>query len=245
MRQTRPHDGDQFGIALNLIPAWPEDPRTESKRAAAGTDAIHNRLFAAAVLDGMYPNMVLEYMEKFEVAGRIDPTELAAGLEPIDFLGVNYYNINHIAHNPGAPLIGQWPGPEDAEMVTPPGDLTEMGWGVEPVGLTWMLNRVSQWAPDVPIYILENGAAYVDEPDVDGSVHDPLRQEYIERHIAAMKDAMADGVDVRGYFVWSLLDNFEWALGYDKRFGLVRVDPHTLERTIKDSGRWYQEFLAT
>ncbi|MDJ0791775.1 MAG: GH1 family beta-glucosidase [Acidimicrobiia bacterium] len=245
MRTTNPHEDDQFSIVLNLIPAWAAEPSAESKEVAAGVDAIHNRLYASAVLDGRYPSVILDYMAKFDVVDRIDLEELEACVEPIDFLGMNYYNVNHIGHAPGAPLLPDWPGPENAELMRPPGHLTEMHWGVEPVGLTWMLNRVSRWAPDLPIYLMENGAAYPDEPDADGVVHDALRQEYIEAHLAAVRQAMDDGADVRGYFVWSLLDNFEWAYGYDKRFGLVRVDFDTLERTMKDSGRWYRQFLAS
>jgi beta-glucosidase len=245
MRSTRPHDDDRFGIVLNLIPAWADEPSAEAKRAAAGVDAIHNRFYASAVLDGSYPSTILDYMAKFDVLDQIDREALSEAAEPIDFLGMNYYNVNHIGHAPGAPLLPDWPGPEDAELHRPPGELTEMGWGVEPVGLTWMLNRVRDWAPDLPVYLMENGAAYADEADADGTVHDPERQAYIEAHLAALNQAMDDGVDVRGYFVWSLLDNFEWAYGYDRRFGLVRVDFDTLERTMKDSGRWYQGFLSS
>ena len=135
-------------------------------------DAIHNRLFAAAVLDGKYPDLVLQYMERFGVGDQIDQDALADAVETIDYLGVNYYNINHIAHDPDAEMIGQWPGVDGAVLATPPGNLTEMEWGVEPVGLTWMLNRVTRWAPDVPLLIMENGAAYPDEVSADGEVHD-------------------------------------------------------------------------
>ena len=196
MRSTNPHDDDQFGIVLNLIPAWADEPSVEAKEAAAGVDAIHNRLYASAVLEGTYPQTIIDYIDKFGVADRIDTAALHDAVEPIDFLGMNYYNVNHIGHAPGAPLLPDWPGPENAELRRPPG------------------------------------------------VRDPKRQAYIEAHLEALRHAMDHGADVRGYFVWSLLDNFEWAYGYDKRFGLVRVDFDTLERTIKDSGRWYQEFLA-
>jgi beta-glucosidase len=119
-----------------------------------------------------------------------------------------------------------------------------MNWGVEPEGLTWMLERVVREHLDVPILICENGAAYVDEVGPDGLVDDPARTDYIKRHIDAMKVAIDRGVDVRGYFLWSLLDNFEWARGYDKRFGIVRVDFETMARTLKRSGQWYKDFLA-
>lgn len=243
MRETDPHPRDSLGIVLNLIPAWPNDPSDESKEAAAGVDAIHNRLFAAAVLDGRYPPLVLRYMEEFGVAGDVDTEELAQAKQSIDFLGVNYYNINHIAHEPGAPLLPLWPGPKEAVLATPPGPLTEMDWGIEPVGLQWMLNRVKDWAPGMPVMIMENGAAYPDVVSDDGAVHDPDRIQYLRDHIEIVHDSIATGVNVTGYFVWSLMDNLEWARGFSKRFGLIRVDFDTLERTIKDSGYWYKDFL--
>ncbi len=243
MRTTAPRDDDQLGAVLNLIPAWADDSSNQSKEVARGADAIHNRLFASAVLDGEYPDTILRYAAKFGVADQVDPDALAAVFEPIDWLGVNYYNINHFAHEAGAGLLGEWPGPEDAILVDPPGQLTEMQWGVEPVGLTWTLNRVARWAPDMPLYVTENGAAYPDVREADGRIRDELRIEYLRLHLAAMREAMDEGADVRGYFVWSLMDNFEWSFGYERRFGLLHVDYDTLERTPKDSYRWYQAFL--
>jgi beta-glucosidase len=244
LRATNPQPNDQLGVALNLIPAWPDNGSSEVKEAAAAIDAVHNRLFAAAVLDGKYPNAIKQIHADLGVDDQIDVDLLAEMVEPIDFLGVNYYNINHIVHAPGAEPMPEWPGVPDAALADPPGDLTDMGWGVEPVGLTWMLNRIHEWAPGLPLMITENGAAYPDVVDEDGGISDPLRREYLELHIAAMREAMLEGVNVKGYFVWSLLDNFEWARGYAMRFGIVHVDYDTLRRTIKESGRWYQRFLA-
>lgn len=245
MREVDPDPDDQFGIVLNLIPAWPEDGSREAKAAAAGVDAVQNRLFAAAVLEGRYPEMIQAIHRNLEVSDMIDEAELSAVQQPIDFLGVNYYNINHIGFEEGSSGIPGWPGVPGAVMATPPGHLTEMGWGVEPIGLTWMLNRIAEWAPDLPIMIMENGAAYPDVVDEDGAVHDELRVAYLEQHVAAVHDAIVDGVNVEGYFVWSLLDNFEWAKGYSKRFGIVRVDYDTMQRTLKDSGHWYRDFLSS
>lgn len=244
MRTTAPRDDDRLGIVLNLIPAWAEDSSDQAAEAARGVDAIHNRLFASAALDGEYPDTILRYHRKFGVDDRIDTRQLAEAKQAIDYLGVNYYNINHIGHEPGAPQLGEWPGPEDAYVADPPGHLTEMQWGVEPVGMTWTLNRTASWAPGLPLYVTENGAAYPDVPDADGVVHDDLRMEYLEMHLDAVREAMDEGVDVRGYFIWSLLDNFEWSFGYERRFGLVRVDYDTLERTPKASYHWYRRFLA-
>ena len=243
MRTTAPHPDDRLGVVLNLIPAWSDEPDDDARRAADGVDAIHNRLFAGAVLDGKYPDVIREYQEAFGVADRTDPADFDGIVAPIDFMGVNYYNINHIGYDPESPGVGQWPGPDGAVLLDPPGHLTDMHWGVEPIGLTWTLNRVHRWAPDLPLYVMENGAAYPDVVADDGSIHDPLRISYIQQHLEATHAAIAEGVDIRGYYVWSLLDNFEWSLGYTMRFGIVRVDYETLERTVKDSGRWYQRFI--
>lgn len=244
MRETTPTGRDELGIVLNLIPAWPADDSPEAAAAAAGVDAVQNRLFLGAVLDGEYPDEILQYHEQWGVAERIDLDALKTAVQPIDYLGVNYYNVNHIAYVPGADPMPAWPGPHDAGFARPPGELTEMGWGVEPEGLTWMLERVSELAPNLPLLIMENGAAYPDEVRDDGPIEDPKRIEYLRAHIAAIREAMDRGVNVVGYFVWSLLDNFEWARGYSKLFGIVHVDRSTMERTVKASGRWYQHFLA-
>ena len=244
MRETSPRDEDKLGIVLNLIPAWPQSDTDDDRAAAAAVDLVQNRLFTDAVLHGTYSDEARALHEHYGVADHIDPRALADSRQQIDFLGVNYYNINHIEHSPGAESMPAWPGTWDARMARPPGELTEMNWGVEPEGLTWMLERVAREHPGVPILICENGAAYVDEVGPNGFVDDPARTEYIKRHIEAMKVAIDRGVDVRGYFLWSLLDNFEWARGYDKRFGIVRVDLETMARTLKTSGLWYRDFLA-
>ena len=245
MRQVNPQPEDQLGIVLNLIPAWPARDTPEAGEAASGVDAVQNRLFLDAVFQGRYPDEVVGYIEDFGVADQIDLAALASAVEPIDFLGVNYYNVNHVDHLVGVGPMTAWPGPTGSRIVTPPGPLTEMGWGVEPEGLSWMLERVSRQHPDLPLYVMENGAAYPDPLPVDGVVHDPERIDYIRKHITAVKEAIDRGARVEGYFVWSLLDNFEWARGYDKRFGIVYVDYETLERTIKESGHWYRRFLET
>ena len=245
MRTTNPQPGDQLGIVLNLIPAWPADDSTEAAAAARGVDAIQNRLFLQAVMDGEYPDEVLGYHARHRLGDRIDQAKLAKAVESIDFLGVNYYNINHIAHDPGADPMPAWPGPYEAGFARPPGELTQMGWGVEPEGLTWMLKRVGDLYPDLPLLIMENGAAYPDEADESGEINDVERTEYLRLHIDAMHEAREAGVNVVGYFLWSLLDNFEWSRGYSQLFGIVAVDRTTMKRTVKASGRWYRDFLAS
>jgi len=119
-----------------------------------------------------------------------------------------------------------------------------MGWGVHPEGLTWMLQRVAKEYPAMPLIVSENGAAYPDVPGPDGVIADPERIDYLDRHIAALAEAVSRGVDVRGYHLWSLLDNFEWARGYGPRFGLVAVDPVTQDRSIKRSFEWYRDLIS-
>ena len=244
MRETAPREDDRLGIVLNLIPAWPQNDTDEDRAAAAAVDLVQNRLFADAVLGGRYPDEILSVFERYGVSQAIDIDELAARRQPIDFLGVNYYNVNHIEHAGGAESMAPWPGSWGARVVRAPGRLTQMNWGVEPEGLTWMLERIGSEHPGLPLVICENGAAFADVVGPDGSIDDPDRTDYVRRHIDAMKVAIDRGVDVRGYFLWSLMDNFEWARGYDKRFGIVRVDFETMTRTIKSSGAWYRDFLA-
>ncbi|MGH3666715.1 MAG: GH1 family beta-glucosidase, partial [Acidimicrobiia bacterium] len=244
MRETAPRDDDRLGIVLNLIPAWPQNDTDEDRAAAAAVDLVQNRLFADAVLGGRYSDEILSVFERYGMSEAIDIDELAARRQPIDFLGVNYYNVNHIEHVAGTESMAPWPGSWGARVVRAPGKLTEMNWGVEPEGLTWMLERIGREYPGVPLMICENGAAYADVVGPDGSIDDRERTDYVRRHIDAMKVALDRGVDVRGYFLWSLMDNFEWARGYDKRFGIVRVDFETMTRTLKSSGAWYRDFLA-
>jgi beta-glucosidase len=244
MRSLDPSHSSSLGIVLNVIPAAPVSNSVRDREVANSVDAVQNRLFLDAVFRGSYPDTVLEYHEKFGVADAIDVDELASAFQPIDELGVNYYNINHFEYEQASDGLGSWPGVEGAVLARPPGKLTEMGWGVEPAGLTATLKRVHHDYGPIPMMVTENGAAYPDVVAADGAVHDTDRVDYLESHIQAVSDAIDAGVDVTGYFVWSLLDNFEWGWGYSKRFGIVRVDYETLQRTVKDSGHWYREFLS-
>jgi len=184
------------------------------------------RWYLDALLHGRYPLDVLDRL------GADAPNVRAGDLEivraPLDFIGLNYYT-RQLASAGAAPA---------ARL-----DVTDMGWEVFPDGLTELLLRLHREYPMPPICITENGAAYRDELDA-GRVHDAARTDYIRRHIEATQRAMAQGVDVRGFFVWSLLDNFEWSWGYSKRFGIVHVDYATQRRTPKDSALWYRDFIA-
>ncbi|MEX1037549.1 MAG: GH1 family beta-glucosidase [Acidimicrobiia bacterium] len=244
IRSLDPSQASSLSVVLNVIPAAAVSDSPRDLDVADSVDAVQNRLFLDAVFSGAYPEKVLDYHERFGVADVIDVDELASSVQTIDELGVNYYNINHFEFEEASPGMAAWPGVAGAVLARPPGKLTEMGWGVEPAGLTATLKRVHDDYGPIPMMVTENGAAYPDVVTADGSVHDTDRVDYLKTHIQAVSDAIDSGVDVTGYFVWSLLDNFEWGWGYSKRFGIVRVDYESLSRTVKDSGRWYQGFLA-
>jgi len=159
----------------------------------------------------------------------MEPQDLAVIATPTDLLGVNYYRRRVTATGPEEPLR--------ISTLDPPGEYTAKGFEVYPAGLHEVLTRVSRDYAPAEVYVTENGAAYADERDPDGRVHDPQRVSFLERHIEAARRAVEDGVPLRGYFAWSLLDNFEWRHGYSQRFGLVHVDFETQRRTVKDSGR--------
>ncbi|MGR3541269.1 MAG: GH1 family beta-glucosidase [Hasllibacter sp.] len=211
------------GAVCNFEDALPADGSADAA-AAARYGAIYNRLFIQPMTGGGYPDLVLEGIEPHLPAGWQD--DLATAAAPVDWFGVNYYTRQLIAPNDGA-----WPS-----VHTVPGrlDRTAMGWEIWPQGLKAMLEHVRDHVGDLPVYVTENGMAGADEL-VRGAVHDNERIRYLNRHLDCARAAMADGVNLRGYFVWSLLDNYEWAFGYEKRFGIVHVDFETMERTPKAS----------
>jgi beta-glucosidase len=145
----------------------------------------------------------------------------------------------------GRTAASPWVAADDVEFLPQPGPQTNMGWNIEPAGLTELLVSLHDRYPTLPLMVTENGAAFDDVVAADGRVHDPRRIAYLRDHVEAVGAALDAGADVRGYLVWSLLDNFEWSFGFDRRFGIVRVDFETLERTWKDSASWYRELVRT
>ncbi len=213
-----------LGIALNLTATEPADDSPEAHAAAAVQDAICNRWFLGGLFKGAYPQEALDGLAPHMPAQWHDDMPTIA--QPLDFLGVNYYTRALIA-----PGEGLWPAVRQVEGPLPK---TEMGWEIYPEGLTRLLTWMHRnYTGNTPIHITENGMA---APDASQDpVQDADRIAYLDAHIAAARAALAEGVPLKGYFIWSLIDNFEWALGFDKRFGLVRVDPETLERKPKES----------
>ena len=227
---------NQIGLVVNLEPKYPASDSAEDAQAVRRADAYMNRQYLDPVFLGSYPQ------ELIDGYGEAWPDIPAADLEeihtPIDFLGINYYKR-------GITKADQSVVIERATRVdNPRGTVTETGWEVFAEGLTATLTWVRDRYGEVPIYITENGAAFYDPPVAfNGRVEDPLRVDYLRDHIRAVRTAMQQGVNVRGYYVWSLLDNFEWALGYAKRFGIIHVDYETLQRTPKASARYYAEVI--
>jgi beta-glucosidase len=232
----------RVGITLNLNTVRPASDAPEDVAAARRDDGQLNRWFLDPIFGRGYPaDLVAAYADRMPGVGAGEPAEIAA---PIDFLGVNNYFPSHVrAIEPG-------PGRElgiahlgEAELAERGFEITEMGWPVVPEAFGELLTRVHQEYRPAALYVTENGCAFGDEP-VAGAVHDPRRTAYLAGHIGAVADAIGRGAPVRGYFVWSLLDNFEWAHGYSKRFGIVYVDYPTQARIVKDSGRWYRALLG-
>lgn len=254
-----------LGITLNFTVADPVDPANPADvDAARRIDGQFNRIFLDPILCGSYPQDLLDDVAPYGLTDHILDGDLAIIATPIDALGVNYYNGGAVCAQPqesdavaGGPRPEGVHTPDDAPQRTlsspyPAADgvythsrglpTTDMGWEVQPEGLTRLLTRLHNdytGPRGVALYVTENGAAYPDVAAPDGSVEDADRLDFLDVHLRATADAIDAGADVRGYFAWSLMDNFEWAWGYSKRFGIVRVDYGTQERTVKASGQWY------
>jgi beta-glucosidase len=242
--------GARLGVTLNLYPVRPASEAGGDLDAARRIDGLANRLFLDPMLRGSYPADVVGDLAAVSDFGHVRAGDLDTISAPVDLVGVNYYSGHTVAapdpDHPAEPYwraARNWPGSADVRFVTRGAPVTAMGWEVDPGGLTEVLERLHRDYPGVDLYVNENGAAYVDEVEPDGTVHDPDRVAYIDAHLRACLGAIAAGVPLRGYFAWSLLDNFEWSHGYSKRFGLVYVDYPTQRRVTKTSGRRYFEVI--
>ncbi|WP_062079229.1 glycoside hydrolase family 1 protein [Demequina globuliformis] len=249
----------QIGYVNNCHTPRPWDPSNPKDVAAsAHIDALANTMFHQPFIQGGYPEVLrpnTAHITDWSFVHNGDEEEMKGA---VDWFGVNYYASHLVRHNPHkgkatsevatladghkAGAGTAWPGDEEIEFMPPLGQLTAMGWNVDPSALTAHLLKIHR-ETGKPIYVTENGSAWDDVVDDDGRVRDVNRISYFHGHLGAVLDAIHEGADVRGYMAWSLMDNFEWAQGYAKRFGIVRVDYDTLERRWKDSAYWYTEVL--
>ncbi|HYO17247.1 MAG TPA: GH1 family beta-glucosidase [Dermatophilaceae bacterium] len=241
-------EGQQVGITLNLQPVTAATTSPGDVAASERALLQSNLLFTDPVLKGRYPELARETYAGLTDFGFLRDSDLATIAAPLDFLGVNYYFPSTVRE---APYLQADPARRTADdlgtadVLGPGEELTTMGWPVEPAGLTRLLVWLRDTYPALPpIYITENGRACDDVVDAGGQVDDPDRVRYLDGHLRAVVDAVDAGVEVRGYYCWSLMDNFEWAEGYGKRFGLVHIDYATQRRTPKTSFAWFRGLIA-
>lgn len=238
MQALRAAGARQAGLVVNLEPKYPASDSPADQAAAQRSDAYMNRQFLDPAVFGTSP---AEMQEIFGHAWPAFPADDYALIrQPLDFIGVNYYTRGVMRHDPEARPLGV------AYVRQPNRTYTETGWEVFPDALTEVLHWVKERYGDIPLYVTENGAAFYDPPKtIDGGINDVLRVDYYRTHISAVRAAVDAGINVRGYFAWSLLDNFEWSLGYARRFGIVHVDYETLERTPKASALFYRDIIRS
>lgn len=220
------------GIVLNFTPAYPISESEADLRAAKKADDNFNHWYIKPLFDGCYPELIDQLPEVERP--QIEPGDMDIIAQPLDFLGVNFYTRARYSADGNGGFTE-----------VPPNGLptTDMGWEIYPQAMTQLLTSLNQTYSLPEIYITENGAATADSL-IDSEVNDSDRIDYIQSHLCAVDEAINQGVNIQGYFVWSLMDNFEWAEGYEKRFGIVYVDYQSQQRTIKNSGLAYREFLA-
>ncbi|MEU9507717.1 GH1 family beta-glucosidase [Micromonospora sp. NPDC048170] len=247
LRAARPTA--EVGVTVNLYPVDPAGDAPADVDAARRIDGLANRFFLDPLLRGSYPADLMADLAGVTDFGHVRDGDLATISTPLDMVGVNYYSRHVVA----APVPGAepepywrapscWPGSEDVRFVTRGVPVTDMNWEIDAPGLVETLRRVHEQYTDLPLYVTENGSAFVDEV-VDGQVDDVDRLAYFDAHLRAAHEAIEAGVPLRGYFAWSLMDNFEWAWGYTKRFGMVHVDYDSQVRIPKSSARWYAEVI--
>ncbi|MFG1759355.1 GH1 family beta-glucosidase [Micromonospora echinofusca] len=247
LRAARP--SAEVGVTVNLYPVTPASDAPADVDAARRIDGLANRFFLDPLLRGSYPADLMADLAGVTDFGHVRDGDLATISTPLDVVGVNYYSRHVVAApvpdaepEPYWRAPSCWPGSEDVRFVTRGVPVTDMNWEIDAPGLVETLRRVHEEYTDLPLYVTENGSAFVDEV-VDGRVDDVDRLAYFDAHLRAAHEAIEAGVPLRGYFAWSLMDNFEWAWGYTKRFGMVHVDYDTQVRIPKSSARWYAEVI--
>lgn len=227
----------EIGLVVNIEPKYQATNSAEDQAATQRAHAYMNEQYLHPALLGRYPPELKEIFG--DAWPDFDPEDFKLIVQPLDFVGINYYTRSVTQANDSYPL-------KAGAVRQPLGTYSETGWEVFPQGLTDLLLWFKNTYGDLPVYITENGAAFFDPPVAEnGHICDPLRINYLHKHLRAIHDAIDAGVDIRGYMVWSLLDNLEWSLGYSKRFGIVHVNYGTQERTPKDSALWYSQVIGS
>ncbi|MDW7738676.1 MAG: GH1 family beta-glucosidase [Bacillota bacterium] len=229
---------EEIGITLSLQPVHPATDSEADLEAARISDGFMNRWFLDPLFKGSYPRDLFDIFSRLYTLPETVEKDAAIIAEPIDFLGINNYTR----------VIVQSSGVEDSFMgnpVNPPdSEYTDMGWEVYPRGLYELMTRIHREYGPLPLYITENGAAFPDEIGKDGTIGDQRRIDFLKKYLQECWNAIEEGVPLKGYFVWTLLDNFEWAYGYSKHFGIIHVDLETQKRTLKNSAMWYKDVIS-
>ncbi|WP_246944889.1 GH1 family beta-glucosidase [Bacillus pinisoli] len=227
-----------IGITLNLSPVYAASNSTNDRLAANNADGYGNRWFLDPVFKGSYPvdmmNLFSKYVHDYSFIQTGDLEKISI---ECDFFGINYYSRSFVEFSSAADFL--------YKAAYSDYDKTGMGWDIAPNEFKELIRRLREEYTNLPIYITENGAAFDDVVAEDGRVYDTERQKYVEEHIAAVADLNDEGMNIAGYYLWSLLDNFEWAFGYDKRFGITYVDFETQKRTLKETGHRYADIIRT
>lgn len=239
--------GARLSVSLNLHQVRPLTDSPADAEAARRIDAVGNRIFTGPMLHGRYDeDLLADTARLVDWDGLVKPGDAALAHAPLDAIGINYYTPAWVsADGPSSSAVhgtgagSPWPGSEQVAFHQPEGPASSMGWPIDATGLSALLARVHEERPDLPLLVTENGMASEDYPNPEGEVLDPERIAYLHDHLTAVHQAISAGIDVRGYFQWSLMDNFEWAYGYAKRFGMIYVDFATQRRTPKSSAYWY------
>ncbi len=247
--QERRRPGHEFGITLNLSPVVAMGDTPEDLDAARRFDGVTNRLFLHPVLAGAYPEDVVEDLAPLMDFDHVREGDLEIIHQPLDALGLNYYQRAPVKAGDDAAVDRFAPGfmavgAADVTQASQQLPVTGRGWEIDPDGMIAALRMIAAYDNAPPLWITENGSSWVEEPGPDGVVHDAKRIAYLEDHVRAIRAAIDEGLDLRGYFVWSLMDNFEWAYGESSRFGLIHVDYETQRRTPKDSFYWLKDAIA-
>lgn len=228
----------KIGIALDMIPKIAATDKPEDVKTADIANAVTQTYFYDAIVKGKYPELALKWYKERHAQPKILDGDMECISQKLDFIGINYYLTQAVIHKPNN-------GFYDMEVVSRGYKISNLWWESDPEGFYDLLKKVHEDLPKTPIYISENGWSVDDPAPENGEIHDEERKNYLMEHMAIIERCLAENLPIKGYFLWSAFDNFEWCAGYSARFGIVYVDYATQKRTVKDSGKWYAEYIKT